>query len=240
MYPALNTTRCRFLLLWTSLAAASLLFGGCATPNGAPDDPSPPAVDPELAMEEVQPELDPLLDALGAGGVVRPGLYLSVTVMVAGREKISESSRQVAEEGTLDLPLIGKVMVAGLRRIEVEALLVEQYRTYLVEPHVVVEFAQPSGSGISPWGYVTVLGRIRNPGKIPIPATQDLTVSAAIQQAGGLIASARDSRIRVIRQEEDGTVRRMEVDLRAFARGQLDEEIVLQAGDVVFVPERMW
>ena len=105
---------------------------------------------------------------------------------------------------------------------------------------MVVEFAQPDGSRISPWGYVTVLGRIRDPGKIPIPATHDLTVSAAIQQAGGLIASARDSRIRVIRQEEDGTIRRMEVDLRAYARGRLDEEIVLQAGDVVFVPERAW
>ncbi len=174
------------------------------------------------------------------GGVVRPGLSLSVTVMVAGREEISGSSRQVAEEGTLDLPLIGKVTVAGLRRIEVEALLTERYRTYLVEPQVVIEFAQPSGSKISPWGYVTVLGRIRDPGKIPIPATDDLTVSAAIQQAGGLITSARDSSIRVTRQKEDGTVRRMEVDLKAYAKGRLDEDIVLRAGDVVFVPESVW
>jgi polysaccharide export outer membrane protein len=161
-------------------------------------------------------------------------------VLVAGNKEIQEPSRQVSEQGTLDLPLVGEVPVAGLGLQEVEERLAERYSAYLVRPQVVAEFVQTPGSAVSPWGYVTVLGRIRSPGKIPIPATQDLTVSAAIQQAGGLDTSARESSIRVTRQQPGGGARRLDVDLKAYAKGSLDEDVVLQAGDVIFVPESAW
>ncbi len=261
MYPALTTNRFRCPIQWLVMMAVCLLGSGCATPGDERVSPDAAAqMEREPFEEERSPELDAedlhQLDWQGVpdqeihafgqpvpferGGVVRPGLFLSVTVRVAGREEFSEGFRQVTEGGTLDLPLIGKVDVAGLRLIEVNALLTERYRAYLVDPHVVVEFAQPDDSRISPWGFVTVLGRVRNPGQIPLPPTHDLTVSAAIQQAGGLLASARDSSIRVTRREEDGTVSRIYVNLRAHARGQSDEDAVLRAGDVVFVPESFW
>jgi polysaccharide export outer membrane protein len=82
---------------------------------------------------------------------------------------------------------------------------------------------------------------VASPGKVPIPATRDLTVSAAIQQAGGFAPSARDNAIAVSRANPDGTTLRIEVDLRALGRrGNLEEDIVLQSGDVVFVPEQIF
>lgn len=186
----------------------------------------------------------PALDAQGQPieqvGMVRPGLNLRITVLVAGQPEFDEPSRQVSAQGELDVPLIGKVQVSGLTLEQIEYKLTQLYTQYLIQPQVVVEYVQREGSSISPWGYVTVLGRVRAPGKFPIPATRDLTVSAAIQQAGGYDTSARASSIRVTRQLSDNTTQRIKVDLKAYGKGDLEEDIILKAGDVVFVPESLW
>lgn len=182
--------------------------------------------------------------APGAGeaeaGAVRPGLHLRISVLVGGRPEFEEPMRQVSDEGAIEVPLIGKVQIAGLTLEQVKALLETRYREYLLDPQVVVEYVQREGSLVSPWGYVTVLGRVRAPGKFPIPATRDLTVSGAIQRAGGFDTSARSSSIRVTRQLPGDKTERLRVNLKAFARGDIDEDITLQAGDVVFVPESIW
>jgi polysaccharide export outer membrane protein len=210
-------------------------FTGCA----ATDAPRinridrPPA--PDASLTEKAPASSP-----DQAGKVRPGLNLRIMVLVSGVKEFDETSRQVSARGTLEVPLVGKVEVAGLTLQEVEVLLTERFKEFLVQPQVVVEYVHGEGSSISPWGYVTVLGRVRNPGKLPVPATRDLTVSAAIQQAGGFDTSARTSKIRVTRQMPTGETRRMTVDLRAYAKGDLDEDLLLHAGDVVFVPESAW
>ena len=249
------------LILALGLGAAVVLSSGCASENagrmgGRLDAPvpdwatkaspsSPAAVVPASAGSEKAVEARPRqtredLIPLNNIAQLRPGLSVSVTVLVSGEEEIVVPSRRVSDEGRLDLPLVGEVPVSGLVLQELEELLTERYSAYLVEPQVVTEFARADGSGISPWGYVTVLGRVNDEGKVAIPATRDLTVSGAIQQAGGLDTSARSNAIRVARRAPGGTVRRLRVDLKAFARGRLEEDIVLQAGDVVFVPESIW
>jgi len=100
---------------------------------------------------------------------------------------------------------------------------------------------QGGPDAISPWGQVTVLGRVKQPGRVNIPPTKDLTVSAAIQNAGGLDSSAKDSAIRVTRRLDDGTYQTMDVDLRAVgARGARANDLILRDGDVVFVPQMMF
>ena len=188
-------------------------------------------------MKKAPTLVEPSLDQVGR---VRAGLSLKITVLVDGKKEFEEPSRQVSSQGTLEVPLIGKVHVAGLTLHEAEVLLTERFKRYLVQPQVVVEYDSSEGSNISPWGYVTILGRVRNPGKVPIPATRDLTISAAIQQAGGFDTSARDSNIRVTRQLPEGETRRIQVDLKAYARGDLDQDLLLKAGDVIFVPESAW
>ena len=247
----------RFAIMRWTLAPVFLaaLVSGCATPPeaGVPSDlateidlsGAPAGAAPDsglyqpvgLATPGSPPAVEP--EATGTVGTVRPGLNLRIAVLVGGQQEFNEPSRQVSAQGSLDAPLIGKVQVAGLTLQQVEVLLTERYAQYLVQPQVVVEYVHSEGSTISPWGYVTVLGRVRNPGKLPIPATRDLTVSAAVQQAGGFDTSARTSSIRVTRQLATRT-QRIDVDLKAYAKGDLDEDITLKAGDVVFVPESPW
>jgi len=115
------------------------------------------------------------------------------------------------------------------------------YGRFFVRPQIIIESQIESGdASVSPWGYVTVLGRVKNPGRVNIPPTQDLTVSRAIQLAGGLSTSARGSSILVTRTQGDESVqKRVDLD-RIGSRGKSENDLALISGDVVFVPEKVF
>ena len=173
---------------------------------------------------------------------MRPGLVLSVVVVVAGKKEIDEPAKRVSDQGDVGLPLLGLVQVNGLTLAELTSQLTDRYKEYFIDPQVMVDFPKDSsGESVSPWGFVTVLGRVKKPGRVNLPPTRDMTVSQAVQQAGGLDSSARDSAIRLTRKTADGKSQVREVDLKALgSRGRVAEDIVLQADDVIFVPEAIF
>lgn len=170
---------------------------------------------------------------------LRPGLVLNITVVVAGKRQIEEIGRRVSENSVLTLPLLGALSVGGETLDSFTTRLTERYRDFFVEPQVIVEFVRnDQTAGISPWGYVTVLGRVKRPGRVDIPPTRDLTVSLAIQQAGGFDTSARETAIAVTRRTPDGRSESHQINLREIgARGEVDKDILLLPDDVVYVPE---
>lgn len=170
---------------------------------------------------------------------LRPGLVVNVTVLVAGKKEFEETAKRITDEGTLSLPLLGRLDVKNLSLEELIVRLTGQYQKYYVNPQVIIEFIRDNSTeGISPWGYVTVLGRVKNPGRIAIPATRDMTVSGGIQKAGGFNTSAKTSAILVTRKGADGRPYTREIDLDAVGSdGRTEEDVVVEAGDVVFVPE---
>jgi len=173
---------------------------------------------------------------------LRPGLMIGMSVLVAGKKEIEEPSKRISEGGTLILPLLGEIRVADLTLEELQSQLANSYRKYFVEPQVILDFSSDAeDDGISPWGYVTVLGRVAKPGRISIPATRDLTVSGAIQKTGGFASSAKDSAILVTRSLPDGRTETRTINLHAVGTaGRLEDDIVLEANDVVYVPETMF
>ena len=173
---------------------------------------------------------------------LKPGLVISVTVLVAGKKEIDEPAKRVSEGGTVVLPLLGELDIADKSLEELQDKLTKAYRQFFVEPQVILEFAKDVGTeGGSPWGFVTVLGRVKTPGRVPVPATRDMTVSGAIQKAGGFAASAKDSAILVTRSVQGGHTESRTVNLRAVGTaGRVEDDIVLEANDVVYVPEAMF
>lgn len=173
---------------------------------------------------------------------LRPGLVLNISVMIAGRPELNELAKRISSSGVISLPLIGNVKAEGETVESFGRKLTQAFSEYYVSPQVIVEYVQDDATGGgSPWGYVTVLGRIKSPGRIPLPPTRDLTVSVAVQNAGGFDTSAKDSAIRVTRRNPDGTTRSIDVDLRAVGtKGEVQNDIILQSGDVVFVPEMLF
>lgn len=203
--------------------------------------------DPELAPEgpvEV-PEAVRDVEAVAPRSAdvrLRPGLSIGLAVLVGGKKEIDESAKRISEGGTIILPLLGEVAVMDSTLDELRLQLVEGYRKYFVDPQVIVDFAMDPGAGdISPWGFLTVLGRVMRPGRIAIPATRDLTVSGAIQKAGGFSTSAKQNAILVSRSMPDGSIKTFNVNLTAVGKaGRLEEDLILEANDVVFVPEAMF
>jgi polysaccharide export outer membrane protein len=173
--------------------------------------------------------------------MLRPGLSFQVEVLVAGETEIGPLVKRVAENGSVSLPLVGNVDVAGFSLEQIRNRLTQEYSEYLRSPQINLEFVMDDDKeAVSPYGYVTVMGRVKTPGWINIPPTRDLTVSRAIQLAGGFDTSAKETAIRITRRngEERETI---EIDLRAIGEGRhANEDIRLQPGDVVYVPEQIF
>lgn len=200
------------------------LVGGCRS--------TPP---PE-ALSEADPPV-----RQGAAPVIRPGIRINVAVEVEQAIQTRVENVRIAPDGAAPLPLVGEVALAGLTLRQAEQRLSMAYAEYYVNPTVHIDFAPESGDATSPWGYVTVLGQVRNPGRVNLPPTQDLTVTRAIQLAGGLDRSARDRAVRITRWTDDGVQETMRVNLRKVgAGGMRGEDILLKNADVVFVPETLF
>jgi polysaccharide biosynthesis/export protein len=172
---------------------------------------------------------------------LRPGLMISMAVLVAGQKEIDEPSKRVSDKSTMVLPLLGEIDVADMTLDELESKLTTRYKRFFVRPQIILDYVRDAQEGISPWGFVTVLGRVKEPGRVPIPATRDMTVSGAIQRAGGLAPSAKPNAILVSRSMPDGRIESRTVNLHSVgAAGRLEEDIILEANDVVFVPEALF
>lgn len=141
--------------------------------------------------------------------------------------KVPELSKsvQVADIGTINLPLIGEVPVAGKTAQEVERDLTSRLGAkYLQNPQVTVYVKEHNSQSM------TVEGAVKKPGVYPIKGKTSLLQSLA--SAGGLEPNS-DSTVVVFRYADGNrTAARFEVD--NIRSGQA-EDPVLQGGDVVVV-----
>ncbi|MEI6564116.1 MAG: polysaccharide biosynthesis/export family protein [bacterium] len=174
--------------------------------------------------------------------MLRPGLLINIRVLVDGQKEVEESTKRIQNDGLIALPLVGQVQAGGRTLPEFRDELFRLYNSaYFVNPQVIVEIAAEQGDeGLFPWGYVTVLGRVKQPGRVRIPPTKDITVSRAIQLVGGFDTSAKTTSIKVTRGK-DGQQELFSVDLKDVgARGNVKADIVLMPNDIVYVPEEIF
>jgi protein involved in polysaccharide export with SLBB domain len=225
------------------LVAGVLCMGalGCRTPAKAvaARAGAPPLATASEGTEHAAAGTVATNSAAQSSPQLKPGLVLRVAVLVVGKKEIDEPYKRLSSAGDVTLPLIGTVELAGQTLEAATRTLEARYAEYFVTPQVVLEYVMDGGpEGISPWGGVTVLGRVRRPGTVSIPPTQDLTVSRAIQASGGLDASADEGNIRITRQRAGQKALIREVNLKAVgARGQVAQDLKLEAGDILYVPE---
>lgn len=213
-----------------ALALAGVLFwtGGCrgtteVRPGEEPPDETPV---PALLSPEEYPDLYDLPDNAYADlYLIHPHDLLDISVL--GESDLSLSVR-VSDRGTISYPLLGEVRAAGHTPSALERNLEELLgKDYLVSPSVNV--------GIKEHGSISVLGQVNKPGSFEIKGR--LTVTQAIAQAGGLTKTASPNRTRIIRRfnsrEEIIPVRLNDI----FRSGDLSQDVRLQPGDLVVVPE---
>lgn len=179
----------------------------------------------------------------GSSGIIRNGMMIRVTVMVQGQAELATEAQRINQSGEIGLPLLMNVRVGGMDLLDIEKMLTESYKEYYQAPLVSVQFVgSPEDPSESPWGFITMMGNVASPGPISMPATGLLTVSGAVKRAGGVAASANKGSIRIYRPHpQEDTVELIRVDLNVLARrGEQAEDVSLRAGDVVFIPERIF
>lgn len=172
-------------------------------------------------------------------GRIRPGVALIIQVGTPSAPPTVVNTL-VDQNGDITMPLLLQEPVAcdGLSLESLKQKLVKAYSAYYRQPQVTVTFAPYDGKGVSPWGTVTVMGEVNSPGPVNIPSTMELTVTKALQMAGGVKPFAKKSAIKVSRCDKDGRITQTIVDLEEIGKdGRADKDMTLRAGDVVWVPE---
>lgn len=174
--------------------------------------------------------------------VLRSGVTFSLSVELGGQVEVEAESLRVQYNGEAVLPVIGSVKLEGMTLTEASDKLVDSYSHYYVQkPLVRLQFCVDGAGGSSPWGYVTVLGRVAKPGRVSLPPTRDLTVSGAIQGADGFDTSANLATVRLTRLSKSGQKNQVVVDMNKIGEGgDAAQDVRLRAGDVIFVPERIF
>lgn len=174
---------------------------------------------------------------------VRPGVVLEVQVGATGVQTVTMEA-QVDQNGNLPLQylLSEPVQCDELTIDALQQKLVKAYQRYIKQPQVTVRFgAIDQRNGVSPYGTVTVMGEVASPGHVNMPATMDLTVTRAIQAAGGLKPFANKRRVSVTRHDDEGNEIKKNVDLVEIGeKGRIDKDLLLKPGDVVYVRETLY
>jgi len=194
-----------------TLAVLALLV---QDPSAAPAAPvpqaAPPAVAPAPAMEY----------EVGSGDVLE--------VNVFGNDDLSRIPT-VQTDGSISLPLLGEVQVAGLTVGEVQRKITNLLaKDYLVNPQVEVKVREYQSQ------YVSVVGDVNNPGRKPIRGRMRLI--DALVESGGFKPSA-SAEVMITRTEGtfDGDKRSMTVRISGSATAQdvVNLELPLKNGDII-------
>ena len=134
----------------------------------------------------------------------------------------------VMPDGKIHFPLIGEVVVGGKTLVDLEKDLKQRIGTFVPAPDLTVMVHQVNSK------LIYVIGRVNNPGRFAL--NTNIKVLQALTMAGGLTPFANRNKIKIFRDENGKTdIFRFEYD--DVTEGEnLEQNIVLKRGDVVFVP----
>ncbi|MDF7806271.1 polysaccharide biosynthesis/export family protein [Pontiellaceae bacterium B12219] len=170
-----------------------------------------------------------------------PGDFIEVSVEVDGRMEVQMHRSGINYLGLVTLPLVGDVKVSGMSLQDARAVIAKKYGTYFVNTPLIMVSRVDDSSSQGEWGFVTVTGRVGQPGRVKIMSAKGIRLTAVIQESGGFGPSAKKSDIQISRINEDGQKIRTSVNYEDIGQsGNLDADVNLFDGDIVYVPERMF
>lgn len=182
----------------------------------------------QAALQIAEPEVKGFL----------PGDLLEINISSISREtnqyfvkpgsdsesKSSPNTYQVSTEGNVDLPLIGRVHLAGQTSAQAEDTLRERLLEYLQKPVVNVRLVNFS---------ITVLGEVKMPGVYSVPSGS-ANILQALGKAGDItIYGQRDNVLLLRNHGEDKAYHRIDLNDSGFLASA---HFHLQNNDVIYVP----
>lgn len=167
------------------------------------------------------------LSAFAADNVylIGPGDVLEISVW---NEPDLTKELVVPPDGVLSFPLIDPIKVTNLSITALKKVVTKRLSEYVPDATVTVLLL-----GINSLK-AYVIGKVKNPGEYPI--TLETTVLQILAKAGGLTPFASDGNIKILRKKNNKVIN-IPFDYGEVEKGKnLEQNIVLQIGDVVLVP----
>ena len=166
--------------------------------------------------------IEPVPYKINAGDVL--------AVYVWNEESVSQKDILVRPDGRISIPIIGEVVVAGKTIDVIKQEISERLSTILIDkPVVTVSIVQMTGN------IVFVLGKVARPGQFMIVGRLD--VAQVLALAGGTTTFANESKIKILRRDQNGVQKAINYNYGKIESGlSLEGNILVQSGDVVIVP----
>lgn len=153
-------------------------------------------------------------------------------VAIMGEEKFPPSYT-VASDGTVTMPYIRNIKVAGLEPQQIADLVRDRLiqGDILTDPNVTVKVTQYHSKRLE------VLGEVQQPGAFPLEP--GMTLVRAISVAGGFSPIADKSKVSVRRKTQDGKTTSVTVNVEEIIDNNVPD-VPLQAGDSINVGQRVF
>jgi len=232
----------------------SVLAAGGSSPAAAQFLPPPP---PPLPPASGEPVPVPVPAAPGFPGfpASAPASVRSEVYTLGAGDRVQmdifnvpeysgpNGQHQVQADGSLSLPLIGSLEVAGMTLEQASNAVKELYGKYLKRPWITLKLlaARPL--------QIAIAGEINRPGAYTISSaagpggtseqigTQMPTISRALRMAGGITQSADVRQIKIRRPQRNAPEQIISVDLwELLQNGDLRADLTLRDGDTIFIP----
>ncbi|MCP3979796.1 MAG: hypothetical protein GY716_10780 [bacterium] len=208
-----------------------LLLSFAAWPVGAQAEDTP--TEPKTLRLEARPVSRPIpppppsfLDS--GGDDYHIGRQDLLEIKVFDVDELDQTVR-VADDGAITMPLLGRLVVAGLTKSELEGLIARLLEQgYVRDPQVTVFIKEFESKKVA------VSGAVKKPGTYAMLGRK--TLLEMISAAGGLDAGMGD-KIVIFRRDENENSERLEVDLeRLVYAADPALNLVVAPSDIIYVP----
>jgi polysaccharide export outer membrane protein len=152
-----------------------------------------------------------------------------ISIDVFNQPRYSKSGIVIPPNGRISYYLVPEgIFVAGKTTEQIQEELTKKLDEYIIDPKITVSLDKAMSARYS------VLGDVAQPGIRTM--TRRLSVYEALAEAGGVLATGDKSRVVILRQQPDGRLLPMRVNIKDIERGRAREMAFLAAGDQVIVP----
>lgn len=147
---------------------------------------------------------------------------------------------RIDARGNVNLKLVGDLRVAGMTVAEAQHAIERAYRDgrYLRNPQATISIEDYAPREVS------ISGQVKAPGRYLLPIESTLSIIELVTKAGGLTDIAKGTTVIISRTAPDGKITTLTVDVDSLIRGRKsnipdNSAVLLEPGDVVYVPERI-
>jgi polysaccharide export outer membrane protein len=214
------------------LGALALLGAAHFAPQarGAPEPAPEPERPIELRAVPVAPGSESVAEIFRTSVRTdyRIGRQDLLEISVFDVEELNQTVR-VADDGSITVPLLGRLLVSGLTKTELEQLLARLLEDrYVRNPQVTVFVKEYESKKVA------VSGAVKKPGTYEMLGQK--TLLEMISLAGGLDKDL-GREIIIFRQEDDGPTRRIPIRLEQLIyEADPNLNLVVVPGDIIYVP----